>query len=475
MTSQFFLGLHMLDFSVRLNLMKPGAFFLPLILFLPSAAETCISNLSATQTEYTKYLLHWTNVCPAGTQLFFITPVHLFVALASPEQVTEGVRSPNTKLTVRVKDNASGLFYSSVTFTAWAAPPALFGESPFERVDPRDISLEWTSGSSNGFINPEGTVYEIQVSSSPSFVIPFTQTFSAGETTPYRTSVGCLTPETTYYARVRAVNLSGVPTDFLYLGSTVTLAATLPPTTFSWGESRWGLSLSPGEMSDADTVLFNETPLLTPLQGSVLPEKIVSANTKLQGGRDARRNPLPNGLVEILANHACPSQLEAHLDYSADLTYRFTSSEGSVDVDSEGTMVKENTLSFYRLDPEAGVWNKIPSQVKNGQVTATVKELGTLAVMGQEDVSLQDLRVSPNPFHQGTDTHITFANLSERATVKIFTPAGREVRRLEEADGDGLMLWDGRNSSGDAVEPGVYVYRVESPGSERQGKVMVLQ
>ncbi|MBK8872209.1 MAG: hypothetical protein IPN19_14525 [Elusimicrobia bacterium] len=49
------------------------------------------------------------------------------------------------------------------------------------------------------------------------------------------------------------------------------------------------------------------------------------------------------------------------------------------------------------------------------------------------------------------------------------------MRGLEEADGDGLMLWDGRNSSGDAVEPGVYVYRVESPGSERQGKVMIMR
>ena len=87
---------------------------------------------------------------------------------------------------------------------------------------------------------------------------------------------------------------------------------------------------------------------------------------------------------------------------------------------------------------------------------------------------LQDLRVSPNPFRQGTDAHITFANLSELATVKIFTPAGREVRSLEETDGDGILLWDGKNSSGNTVEPGVYVYHVESPGAEKRGKVMVL-
>lgn len=465
----------MMDFRARLSSMKFGAFYLPLVLFLPSIAEPCIFNLSATQTEPTNYTLSWTNSCPEGARLFFITPVRLFVSLASLERVTEEVRSPNARLTVRVNDNATGLFYSSITFTTRAAPPAFFGASPFIQVDPRTISFEWTSGSSNGFPNPAGTLYEIQVSSSPSFVAPVTQTYFSGESPPYRTSVGCLSPETTYFARVRAANLSGVPTDFLSLGSTVTPSATPPSTIFFWGESRGVLSLAPGEMSDEDTLLFNETPLELPLQDSVLPEKIVSANTKLQGGIDPRRQPLPNGLVEIQTRHACPSQLDAQLDYSAQLTYRFTSSGGSVDVDSDGAMVKEKTLSFYRLDLEAGVWNKIPSQVENGQVTATVKELGTLAVMGQEDVSLQDLRVSPNPFRPGTDAAITFANLSERASVKIFPPAGREVRRLEEADGDGLLEWDGRNSSGQAVEPGIYVYHVESPGTQKQGKVLVLR
>jgi flagellar hook assembly protein FlgD len=108
-------------------------------------------------------------------------------------------------------------------------------------------------------------------------------------------------------------------------------------------------------------------------------------------------------------------------------------------------------------------------------VTATVTELGTLAVMGQEDVSLQDLRVSPNPFRLGSDTEVTFANMAEQATLRIFTASGREVRRLEETDGDGVLRWDGKNSSGDSVSPGVYLYHVQSPGAEKKGKVMVLR
>jgi hypothetical protein len=231
--------------------------------------------------------------------------------------------------------------------------------------------------------------------------------------------------------------------------------------------------LTVGEVSEADVLLYSEEPLSHPLSSYVLPDKILAANSKLEKKGDPLRRPLLGGLVEIQTSRSCPARLDSDLAHPATLVFNVGDSQDRIEMGAG--LVRKRSLSFYRLDLEKEVWNKIPSQVKNGQVTATVKELGTLAVMGQEDVSLQDLRVSPNPFHQGTDTHITFANLSERATVKIFTPAGREVRRLEESDGDGLMLWDGRNSSGDAVEPGVYVYHVESPGSEKQGKVMVLR
>ncbi|MBK8574430.1 MAG: T9SS type A sorting domain-containing protein [Elusimicrobia bacterium] len=228
-----------------------------------------------------------------------------------------------------------------------------------------------------------------------------------------------------------------------------------------------------GEIKEEDHILFNETPSENSLYSPSLPEKISAANAKLENEGDSRRRPLPKGLVEIQASRACPAQLDPVLEQPGTLTYTLPTVGDRVD--SRNGLVRVETLSFYRLDSVAGVWNKIPSRIEGNKLTATVKELGTLAVMGQEDVSLQDLRVSPNPFHQGTDAHITFANLAERATVRVFTSSGREVRSLEETDGDGLLQWDGKNSSGNSVEPGVYVYHVESPGAEKKGKVMVLR
>lgn len=352
------------------------------------------------------------------------------------------------------------------------APPDIL--IPFVDVGSRDVRISWNSKIQSGQINPLGTTYEIQFSTSPSFEHPLIQTNSNMYGGVIMLRVGCLSPETTYYARMRAFNPIGIPTDFHMFGSTTTLPDPPPTAVYSWAGGLWGLSVSPQDISSSeDFMSFNGSPLEFPLLSPSLPAQIAAANNKLSENGGSRRRPLPNGLVEIQARRACPVQFEAELEDPATVTYNFTSHAGWVE--SGAGPVREETLSFYRLDLQAGLWNKVPSRVGGGQVTATVTELGTLAVMGQEDVSLQDLRVSPNPFRLGSDTEVTFANMAEQATLRIFTASGREVRRLEETDGDGVLRWDGKNSSGDSVSPGVYLYHVQSPGAEKKGKVMVLR
>ncbi|MBK8574432.1 MAG: hypothetical protein IPN90_01720 [Elusimicrobia bacterium] len=364
----------------------------------------------------------------------------------------------------------------STTFTSHAAPPVLLPSvSPFSTVEPRSISLRWDSDTMNGVTpypqNPLGTTYEVQLATSASFISPIVQmVIRTGS--PDKTTVSCLSPETRYYARVRAINLEGIPTAFLSLGSTVTLSAGPVPTVYSWAGARWGLSLATGEIPDEGALLFNSTPLVNPMSSPGLPEKILAANSKMEGA-DLRRRPIPDGLVEIQASRGCPVIMDAVLDHPATLIFDVTSLESGADTGYG--RVRLDTLSFFRLDAGSNVWNKVPSWLEGGKLKASVKELGTLAVMGREDVSLFDLRVFPNPFRQNTDPYVTFANLAERATLQILTSSGREVRRLEEEDGDGILLWDGRNSSGHSVEPGVYVFHVESPGAEKNGKMMVLR
>lgn len=444
----------------------------------------CVSNVSLTQPDFVKFFLYWTDGCSPGTNLILrakysrepsivSTPVLVPSSSETRHVLFFFLNSENVVEVRRAEDDS---LLHATTFTSLAAPPILRSTgTPFAEVEPRSLTLEWDSDTfPQGPIykNPPGTIYEVQLATSATFDFPITKTV-APPSSPTATSIGCLSPETTYYSRVRAINRVGIPTDFLFLGSTMTHPSVTLPVSYMWMGDRWKLSLSVGELSDEDVIHFNGTPLTTPLSSPMLPEKIGTANEKLKGEADPRRRPLSNALVEIQASRACPATLKQELNHTANLAYAFVSSGGQVDTGAG--FVRQETLSFYRLDLQAGVWNKIPSRVEGGQVTATVEELGTLAVMGQEDVSLHDLRVFPNPFHQGTDSYVTFANMAERVTLRIFTPSGREVRRLEETDGDGILLWDGRNSDGDPVESGVYVFHVKSPGAEKKGKVMVLK
>ncbi|MBK8574435.1 MAG: fibronectin type III domain-containing protein [Elusimicrobia bacterium] len=446
----------------------------------PKVGFPCISDFSASQTEWGHITYRWTNGCSnpfyallaislSGTDPLMTGKI-LRYANISPGILDSNFFYPNTTSEISIKLINSTTTFPSVILTTLASPPANIDFPPVKNVDSRSIRLQWESLPARDFGNPLDTLYEVQLSSEPTFTRAIMQRQSF-PTKPHATVFDCLEPDTTYYTRVRAVSRVGIPTDYGINISTRTLPLSAPPETLLWEGGLWSLTPHPGDLTVEHNVQFGNAPSETPLRSLDLPNRIQTANAKMGG--DQRRHPLSGGLVEIRANRTCPSEFDIALAHPATLQFLYFESGGLVDT-GKG-FVQPSTLSFYRLDEHAGMWNKIPSKVESGKVTASINELGTLAVMGQEDVSLQDLRVSPNPFHQGTDAHITFANLAERTTVRVFTSSGREVRSLEETDGDGLLQWDGKNSSGNSVEPGVYVYHVESPGAEKRGKVMVLR
>ena len=90
--------------------------------------------------------------------------------------------------------------------------------------------------------------------------------------------------------------------------------------------------------------------------------------------------------------------------------------------------------------------------------------------------------VSPNPFVDRTSIHYsigTGASLSGRVPVEITIHdlQGRIVRVLERAahaPGAHAAEWDGRNSSGGRVVPGIYYARVRLGGTTWRGRVVVL-
>jgi len=90
--------------------------------------------------------------------------------------------------------------------------------------------------------------------------------------------------------------------------------------------------------------------------------------------------------------------------------------------------------------------------------------------------NLESLIVYPNPFKPGVShTKITFAGLTLKATIRIFTLAGELVKK-QDVSGQYSWDWDVKNTDGDELARGIYVWVVTNPaGEKRTGKIAIIK
>lgn len=109
---------------------------------------------------------------------------------------------------------------------------------------------------------------------------------------------------------------------------------------------------------------------------------------------------------------------------------------------------------------------------------------GVALVPGRGDViqllftarTLDAVHTFPNPYRMGVDPEgITFADLPAECEIRILTIAGQTVRLLNEENGDGGLVWDGRDEAGRLVPGGIYLYRVTAGGKDHLGKLAVVR
>ncbi|MDD3626024.1 MAG: T9SS type A sorting domain-containing protein [bacterium] len=86
---------------------------------------------------------------------------------------------------------------------------------------------------------------------------------------------------------------------------------------------------------------------------------------------------------------------------------------------------------------------------------------------------LSRIKIYPNPVKPGND--LTFENISNGITVKIYNISGDLVQSLSEEDGDGILVWDLRNKAGVKVSSGIYLIEVKSENSTRLEKIAVIK
>ena len=100
--------------------------------------------------------------------------------------------------------------------------------------------------------------------------------------------------------------------------------------------------------------------------------------------------------------------------------------------------------------------------------------LGLILHLGKAS-SLSEPVAYPNPFSpsQAVDGALKFADLLESDHIHIYTPDGVLVRSLGPASG-GTLRWDGKDSEGSLVYPGLYIYVIEgTDGPTKIGRILV--
>lgn len=98
---------------------------------------------------------------------------------------------------------------------------------------------------------------------------------------------------------------------------------------------------------------------------------------------------------------------------------------------------------------------------------------GGVIVISSSADDLSDAFVYPNPSNGASK--ITFANITKRVKIIIFTLNGKRVTELEEQDGNGGLEWDLRDENGEKVGSGIYIYKItalDEAGEETESKLL---
>ena len=119
----------------------------------------------------------------------------------------------------------------------------------------------------------------------------------------------------------------------------------------------------------------------------------------------------------------------------------------------------------------------IDQEIKEKQrPVARLPHFSVFALIGQSGTSLTDAYAFPVPFQPSLGHRsITFTNLAQEATIRIFTVSGKLVQTLRETDGNGQLVWDVKNAEGSKVASGVYFYLMESTTDKKTGKLTIIR
>ncbi|MBI2386359.1 MAG: fibronectin type III domain-containing protein [Elusimicrobia bacterium] len=465
-----------------------------------SASAFAASTVHSTSISWTWSTAPSFGDGPAASQSYRLFPSSATAPYSTPQTTASSLASgttetgltPNTtymRFVTAYTDWGDSLPSNAVSTHTLAAEPSA---PAFSALAATSLTFGWSAGA-----NPSYTTYELDASTSSAFAAPVSTTFAAAVSS----SPAGLSPNTTYYFRVRAVNLDGVPTAYLATQSTATLAAVpaspaAGPIHITSGVFTWSAGSNPTDtlytaqvssdnffsLTDSSTTLALSATFFTLTPGTQYFLRVRAVN---RSGTPSAFSTVISTTAGNLSDTTAPAAPGAPISdraFSYDGNAVFAWAEatspvgildynlivgslpgasdlfaGNVSVASYSATGMLTGRSYYaqvRARSNAGVYSLF------SPVSAAVP-----VFIPAQNVPISKPFTWPSPFSPARgDAQIGFY-LEEAAdvTLKIFTLQGRLVRSDARAfaGGNQIMTWNGNNDSGMRVSPGGYVAVIE--------------
>ena len=140
------------------------------------------------------------------------------------------------------------------------------------------------------------------------------------------------------------------------------------------------------------------------------------------------------------------------------------------------SLMDQSTLGIYTLG--TGGLVPVPNSTvnANGTVSAPITQSALYFLAGAHHTRLDSSYASPVPYKPALGhTVITFRELAVDSIIKIYTIMGELVKEIHPAPGADEITWDVKNSDGETVASGVYIYQIKNPFSEKRGKLVIVR
>ncbi|MFH1958039.1 MAG: FG-GAP-like repeat-containing protein [bacterium] len=253
------------------------------------------------------------------------------------------------------------------------------------------------------------------------------------------------------------------------------------------GKELYRIELEPGALPVDAYVKISTSPAENPIRASVL--SIERAEEKTPKFGDAYQFSIPGTMREFNAYDAGGEYRDDNFAAEVKITIPYKD-KGNGIVDETSPPIRERTLSIYWLDEAHNLWVRIPSSEvdeDNNTVSATVKHFSVYTIMGTNLWDLSAAYAFPVPYIAGKDANgkptvppetITFSDLSDECTIKIYTITGELVRTIKyPGDGgkDYQISWNLKNDNGEDVASEVYIYYIHNAKQHKTGKLIIIR